>query len=287
MAYLDGRCPNCGGALKFDSSLPTAKCPYCDSVIPAGNVIMIPDMDALKKERLLKNAVTRERYGETNVALRIYSQVAEDYPDDYRGWYGIARLRSKGFTETPTKKEYEDIAENMRKVLIAAGPADKGRLQAEWDGYEQSYKAFLDGKTRELSSMQSAHDEQVNRRDNVAETLKDHRDAMQSFARSHSKRGKKAKFPTVFFFVLAAGLICLLNSSRSKSFLIFGLLLVGIFAEAVVITVLVNSSRKSAAARYEAMSEKAQRLQSELDRIKANLDSADDEIVRIRYAYGL
>ncbi|MBQ1684072.1 MAG: hypothetical protein II072_01005 [Clostridia bacterium] len=244
-------------------------------------------MDALKKERLLKNAVTRERYGETNVALRIYSQVAEDYPDDYRGWYGIARLRSKNFSSTPSKKEYDVIAENMRKVLIAADTGDRNRLKKEWDGYEQSYKAFLDGKTRELSSMQSAHDEQVNRRDNVAETLKDHRDAMQSFARSHSKRGKKAKFPTVFFFVLAAGLICLLNSSRSKSFLIFGLLLVGIFAEAVVITVLVNSSRKSAAARYEAMSEEAQRLQSELDRIKANLDSSNSEIARIRYEYGL
>ena len=287
MAYLDGRCPNCGGALKFDSSLPTAKCPYCDSVIPADNVIMIPDIDALKKERLLKNAVTRERYGETNVALRIYSQVAEDYPDDYRGWYGIARLRSKGFTETPTKKEYEDIAENMRKVLIAAGPADKGRLQAEWDGYQQRYRDFLDSKTRELSSMQSANNELVNRRDNVTEALKNHRDAMQSFARSHSNRGKKAKFPTVFIFVLAAGLICLLNSLRSKSFLIFGLLLIGIFAEAVVITVLVNSSRKSAAARYEAMSEEDQRLQSELDRIKANLDSSNSEIARIRYAYGL
>ena len=287
MAYLDGRCPNCGGALKFDSSLPTAKCPYCDSVIPADNVIMIPDMDALKKERLLKNAVTRERYGETNVALRIYSQVAEDYPDDYRGWYGIARLRSKGFTETPTKKEYEDIAENMRKVLIAAGPADKGRLQAEWDGYKQSYSEFLISKTHELSNMQNTRKWLENERKRVTGLLEEHGKAMNSFTRSHSERNIKAKLPKVFFFALAAGLICLLNHSRSQKVLIAGLLLIGLFAMAAVITVLVNSSRKAAVSRYDVMLGERERLQGELDRIEAELDSADDEIARIRYAYGL
>ena len=32
---LEYKCPNCGGALRFDSSVQELKCPYCDSIIDA------------------------------------------------------------------------------------------------------------------------------------------------------------------------------------------------------------------------------------------------------------
>ena len=37
---LQYKCPNCGGAIEFDSSLQKMKCPYCDAEF---------DVEALKK----------------------------------------------------------------------------------------------------------------------------------------------------------------------------------------------------------------------------------------------
>ena len=39
MALMDYKCPNCGGAINFDTSSQKMKCPFCDTEF---------DMDTLK-----------------------------------------------------------------------------------------------------------------------------------------------------------------------------------------------------------------------------------------------
>lgn len=46
-------------------------------------------MGDAEKERLLENANTYLRIGEYNNAIYVFNQIAANYPNDYRGWWGL------------------------------------------------------------------------------------------------------------------------------------------------------------------------------------------------------
>lgn len=299
MALTDAKCPNCGGALKLDSTLTTAVCPFCDSQILVGeainnyyitnnlyarNVNVTGKGDA-EKERLLKNAATRERFGDIDTALNIYAQVAEDYPDDYRGWYGIAKLKSEGFTAKPVFGVYEETADNMRRALIAANPAEREKLQAEWDGYQQLYGDFRDLKRSDLSAMRQKRDGINAEYRAVAEQFSNHVKAMGDFDSANPDRHRKLKLHRFFYLLLVVGVICLMSGSRSEGALTMGLIFTGIFALAAVITALVKAKRKAAVTHYEAMRVEQARLQSEMNRLNNQLSASDREIEQLRALY--
>lgn len=106
MAFVQAKCTNCGGVLAVDNSQDAAVCPFCNTPyvvekainnynisnnIQAGVVNVYGNDGSLEKEQLLKNAETYmqlERYEE---ARKAYEEVTNKYPDDYRGWIGVAK----------------------------------------------------------------------------------------------------------------------------------------------------------------------------------------------------
>lgn len=97
-------CDICGGNLAMNESGEFAICESCGmkhtkervkvKVQEVKGVVEITKGEA-EKERLLNNAETFINLNEEKKALNIYSQLTEDYPDDYRGWFGIAKIISK------------------------------------------------------------------------------------------------------------------------------------------------------------------------------------------------
>lgn len=69
----------------------------------------------LEKERLLKNAETFISLNEVEKAQSIYKQIANEYPSDYRGWFGLACIAQKEID-----KNFSQIASISEDISFAS-----------------------------------------------------------------------------------------------------------------------------------------------------------------------
>ena len=98
------RCDFCGGQLVMDESREFAVCEFCGTKYMketvqqkiqeiCGQVSVVGAVETVtgnaEKERLIKNAETYITIKEFGKAIQTYKQVSQQFPDDYRGWWGI------------------------------------------------------------------------------------------------------------------------------------------------------------------------------------------------------
>lgn len=98
------RCDFCGGHLIMDKSREFAICEFCGTKYMKetiqdkiqeirGQVSITGAVETVtgnaEKERLLKNAETYIGIKEFDKAIQTYQQVIKQFPEDYRGWWGL------------------------------------------------------------------------------------------------------------------------------------------------------------------------------------------------------
>lgn len=98
------KCDFCSGPLIMDKSREFATCEFCgtkytketvqDKIQEIKGSVKIEGAvetttGETEKLRLLKNAETYTQLNEFNQALEVYKQVTNQFPGDYRGWWGI------------------------------------------------------------------------------------------------------------------------------------------------------------------------------------------------------
>ena len=94
-------CDMCKGRLVMDPSGEFAVCEYCGTKYTKQHVqqkiqairgtVEVFQGEA-EKERILSNAETFLKLKEWNKALEAFKSVTEQYPDEYRGWWGLVRI---------------------------------------------------------------------------------------------------------------------------------------------------------------------------------------------------
>lgn len=97
-------CDFCGGGLIIDDSREFAKCEFCGTKYMAstlrakiqeikGTVKVEGAVETTtgnaEKERLIKNAEAYLNLNENTKAFEIYEQIQQQFPNDYRGWFGL------------------------------------------------------------------------------------------------------------------------------------------------------------------------------------------------------
>lgn len=98
------KCDFCGGNLVMDKSREFATCEFCGTKYTKetvqekiqeirGQVSIVGAVETVtgnaEKERLIKNAETYLKINEYNKAIQSYSQVTKQFPEDFRGWWGL------------------------------------------------------------------------------------------------------------------------------------------------------------------------------------------------------
>lgn len=98
------KCDFCGGGLVIDDSREFAKCEFCGTKYMAstlrakiqkirGTVRVEGAVETTKgdaeKERIAKNADRLFELHEYSEAYKLYKELSLQYPDDYRGWFGL------------------------------------------------------------------------------------------------------------------------------------------------------------------------------------------------------
>ena len=220
MPLVNAKCTNCGGALKVDDTKEAAICEYCGSPfivekainnynyhitnnITAQNVI-IAGKGEMEKERLLQNAKTQLSFNDTASARSTYSQITEDYPDDYRGWYGLASVETDEFKKVDVSaQEFTTICGYMDRAIMTAPSGKKEEFQQEWEAYLSNHWSFLEEKKKELCELQNIADELQSKIDELKNQINISNEIISNNQVSYipSSKHKKSLFWPAFIIV--------------------------------------------------------------------------------------
>lgn len=95
-------------------------------------------------DKKLKNAETFLKLHNSNKALEIYKDLANDNPEDYRVWWELARYYSENFTNAYNCPEpiFNKVQEYMKSAIIVAENSKKDELRDQSLHYINIYRIF-------------------------------------------------------------------------------------------------------------------------------------------------
>ena len=85
------------------------------------------------RARLIKNGETHLRLQNYEAAEKVYTNLVNDYPDEYRGWWGLISCKTKGLTDIYC--ELKDINVWYKYVCQLATPEELAEVEQEYMGY--------------------------------------------------------------------------------------------------------------------------------------------------------
>lgn len=89
-------------------------------------------------------------------AMNTYKDIAGNYPDDYRGWWGLVVTATENFTKYNLSKEtLAEIKENAKTALALASDEDKVMIKSSWDEYKNGFKTNKPKNTPNRKTLES------------------------------------------------------------------------------------------------------------------------------------
>lgn len=169
MPFVPAICTQCGSKLRVDSSKEAAICPYCrtpfvtETAINNYNTNYTTNVEHLHADVVNlnddKSIGSRVRSGETFIKLddyaaaeRIFKELTVECPYDYRGWWGLIKVRSRNFNdEDISRNELRYIEELYRNTCAVASTDEQNKIKLQYNRYHDYVQASLD---TELKSVQ-------------------------------------------------------------------------------------------------------------------------------------
>ena len=98
-------------------------------------------------ERLLQNAGTFIKLNDIQKAVDIYEDLTNNYPEDYRAWWELARIYSEDFQNCYgcTEREYLKIRRLMQNGIALCPRKQKESLERVLEEYEKIYETLETG----------------------------------------------------------------------------------------------------------------------------------------------
>lgn len=268
MPLVNAKCTNCGANLNVDNAKDAAVCEFCGSAfivekaiqnynyhitnnVNAQNVVITGKGNA-EKERLLNNAKTNERFGDYEKAQSIYLLVTEDYPDDYRGWLGLALIKSENYSKVDVSSaEFESISNNIKKALICAPIEISTSIRLQWNDYASKYSSLINEQKEKAAKeeLERKHKEAEKKRLEQEKIKKDEAEKIRKEKENEEKEKKKRIKKTIISTLTSIltiianiiGIIYLFSSNIStqinNSPAIIGKILVLLLIEIIITTV--------------------------------------------------
>lgn len=160
MPLIPAICTQCGAKLEVDSGQEAAICPFChtpfitEKAINNYNTTNITNIGNLHADVLNINDKqsidNRVKSGETFLKLhdytsarKIFSELTQDSPYDYRGWWGLIRVESFDFTvERIDRTKLVHIKNWYTKAIAVASPEEQNQIEPQYQSYYNSVMAF-------------------------------------------------------------------------------------------------------------------------------------------------
>ena len=176
MPLVPAVCTQCGSKLNVDTSKEAAICPYCktpfitEDAINYYNTTNVTNIENLhadvvnvnddsSRDSQVKSADTFIKLGNYNAARKIFDKLTEEHPYDYRGWWGLIRIKAKttDFADleiSANALQYiEGLYQNASRV---ASPDEMKLIEPEYKKYHSSAKAELDAALKNAKMKRDA-----------------------------------------------------------------------------------------------------------------------------------
>lgn len=271
MPLVPAECTQCGATLEVDDSCTSATCPFCKMVFVTEKAInnyntnyttnigslhadVVNISDDNSRDNKVKAGDAFIKMGDYKSAYKIFKDMANEHPYDYRGWWGIIRTYAKDFQDIHiSRTTLRDIDITYKKMLAVSVP---DIIKSEFENYKKEVLhnlEFVAWDTKEQIN-------EIKQRATLAETEKENAEEViknkylsteanlkQSIAnknKSYSKIKKISKWSALCVcFILYAFLILGLIKSRILDSNIF-LTSVGYFMAYIIIVAVLFAAYK-------------------------------------------
>lgn len=203
-------CPGCGGDIIVDENQDFGYCKYCGRKIMLHEHVKVDGLASELIENKLRSADAfwgnHHNYSE---ALKLYNEVAHEAANDYRGWWGMARVYSNNFTDIQCSREnFEKISDAAQKALNVAGGDTLSTLKGVWENYRRKVAEVDRGPINERSRLKGAMAPLQQRADSIRSELNNMRQkqsALQNEIKTISDRKAKAQLGIIAGIILFFG----------------------------------------------------------------------------------
>lgn len=167
MPLTPATCTQCGATLEVDSAQQAAICPFCQTAFVieqainnykiniTGGEIHLHDQSSI--EVRLNNADTfLNKLDDYEKAMKIYKGITDDAPDNYMGWFGCAKVKSKKFTWFDCEAyHFLEISFFFNRALIVAPDDKKQELSDIWNTFCQKCLLKINDKKQQIDQLQN------------------------------------------------------------------------------------------------------------------------------------
>ena len=134
MPIVPAKCTACGSILEVDSSQDAINCQHCGTAFIVEKAVTnynasiqmdggVINIGGASLNQFLVNAETFQKFGEIDKALDNYEKACENFPNDWRGWWGqfcIATNEGKNITELSASGELAGSIFAERAIAVGA-----------------------------------------------------------------------------------------------------------------------------------------------------------------------
>ena len=229
MPLIQAKCTNCGGVLQVDNTLEAAICPFCKTpyvVEKAINNYNISNQYSINNSEVHihgNELSDDEKYENANSFLSIhkdyaraeelFNELVAKKPNDYRGWWGLVRVKTNEFTGySVSKHEMRKLAEFVdSSYKVCDDETVKKDIEHSWNCYLDKY-----------DSLQRLYDK---RKDSMKDIKK------QRLSAEHSWEEKVLGLSIIVLIVLVIVISILNNVNNAIVYIVSGTLLLacGVF----------------------------------------------------------
>lgn len=174
------QCSVCGGALVMSDDGEKAVCESCGMSFKKETVKkMIMELSGPVKVEGIQNsdsladrAETFLRLGETEKAHAAFRQMTDEYPADYRGWWGLTRLMDweKYFYDSGTSKAAMPLV--CKRALEFAPEEAKEEIRTYFENQISAVKTWTDQRHRDEQAAEEDYQKKLRTYENALEEVR-------------------------------------------------------------------------------------------------------------------
>jgi len=148
MGYIEAECKNCGAQLEINEEKGKGYCPHC------GTLFVAEKVKEVYTQHITKNIYGREKMEadeyiangdvflsleEFQKAKNAFDKAIELKPDDWRGWFGMVKVKTKNFTDYFDETHFSDL----QKAHSVADDEEDKIIDQLYEQYKDTRKAVL------------------------------------------------------------------------------------------------------------------------------------------------
>lgn len=157
MALVPARCTQCGGNIEVDNTKEAGVCKYCgtafitEKVVNNYNSYVTNNInikhaniinETIGADELYSKAITFAKLGEKIKALKVFEELINKFPNDYRGWLGYIIVQTNDFTELSwSEKQIEKYFNHALAVANENGKEEVQQYLVKYDNLKTKKRA--------------------------------------------------------------------------------------------------------------------------------------------------